>query len=376
VAAVGENVAAALDRMERQGGRAGKDSVRRLRTFAVIAVQAGLAAAISWVISNEVLHNPDPVFAPAAAVATIVSSIGRRLRRTVELVGGVLIGIAIGDLLIELVGTGPWQIGVVVAVAILLAILLDGSSTLMTQAGATAVLIVALSPTAANLEVPRFINAVTGTLVGIGVYLVLFPLHPLRLIQRRASPVVDQFATELAGAADALSAGDLGGVESALERLRNADPGLRNMREAVRGAMEVATLAPARRHGRSTLVAYNDGVDHLERALRNSRGTLRRIADLIRANESVPQSLPPAIRQLAEGVRTLHHDLLAGRPSRPARAAALNAAAQADQARTDDPGPNGGVVAAQIRTIAFDLLRASGAGRSQARELIRAAAPE
>ncbi|MET7971322.1 FUSC family protein [Micromonospora sp. NPDC005305] len=84
----------------------------------MIAVQAGLAAALSWVIGHDVLGNPAPVFAPSAAVGTIVATIGQRVRRTAQSLIGVGIGILIGNALLYTLGPAPVQIGLAVAVAI------------------------------------------------------------------------------------------------------------------------------------------------------------------------------------------------------------------------------------------------------------------
>lgn len=356
--------------------RLASQRARRLRSFALIGVQAGLAAAIAWTLAAQVFHNPDPVFAPAAAVAVIATSIGQHIRRTLQLIGGVVLGIAIADLFLELVGTGPWQVGAVVAIAVILAIALDGSSTLMSQAGSTAVLVVALHPLNPDLEIPRFINAALGGAVGMTVYLILFPLNPLRLVERRTRPVIDLFTTELGTVADLLSTRDLMGIEAALRRLRGADAGLLKARQAMHTAMEVVTLAPVRRHARPVLVAYSTGFEFLERALRGSRGAVRRLADMIRDEERVPDTLPPALRSLGTAVRMMHRDLLAGRTTLAAVAAARDAAVAAQRGCTQEPGPHATIALAQIRTAAFDLFRASGADRRRSRQLLREAQRE
>ena len=76
-----------------------------------LALQAGLAAALAWFVAHDVIGRPAPFFAPIAAVITLASSVGQRAKRTIELVVGVAIGIGIGDAIILLIGTGPWQIG-------------------------------------------------------------------------------------------------------------------------------------------------------------------------------------------------------------------------------------------------------------------------
>jgi Fusaric acid resistance protein-like len=68
--------------------------------------------------------HPRPFFAPIAAVVSLNGA--RRLRRAVELVVGVSVGVGVGDLLIAAIGSGAWQISLVVALAMAAAVWLDG----------------------------------------------------------------------------------------------------------------------------------------------------------------------------------------------------------------------------------------------------------
>lgn len=45
--------------------REGRQAYERLRNYLVIAVQAGVAAGLSWFIANDVLHHSQALFAPA-----------------------------------------------------------------------------------------------------------------------------------------------------------------------------------------------------------------------------------------------------------------------------------------------------------------------
>ena len=44
--------------------------------------------------------------------------------RALQLVGGVVLGLTVADLLIQLIGTGAWQIGVLVVLAMAAAVAL------------------------------------------------------------------------------------------------------------------------------------------------------------------------------------------------------------------------------------------------------------
>lgn len=366
----GRKISEALGELRRRGRATGRDRLRRLRIYLVLAAQAGLAAALAWTVSYEVVAASEPVFAPVTAVATIATSVNRRLRRTIELIVGVTIGVAVGDLLIEIIGTGPWQTGVIVALAIVVAIVLKGSSPMMTQAGGTAVLIASLSPTTQNLEAPRFVNAAIGGAVGLVVVLLLLPLNPLRLVERRASPLLDRLAQQLTATAGALIGRDAGQAERALHRL-DGDADLQQLREAVQAAREVATYSPVRRRRQNTLAQYQDGIEHMERAFRDSRAMMRRIVTLLRDGEPVPAALPAAVNRFGEAVRLLHREFLDGREPERARTRALRAASDAGRANAEGLGFHGTAAVAQLRTMVHDLLRATGLDRTDARALVR-----
>ena len=78
----------------------------------------------------------------------------------------------------------------------------------MIQAGATAVLIVTLSPSTQNLEIPRFVDAFVGGGIALLVTAILLPLNPLRVINRAARPALDLLAAQLDVTAEALRSRD------------------------------------------------------------------------------------------------------------------------------------------------------------------------
>ncbi|MET8833190.1 FUSC family protein [Micromonospora sp. NPDC004540] len=169
----------------RHGGEAGRLRLRMFEIILVIAAQCGLAAALSWALAHEVLNRPAPIFAPSAAVGTIVGALGQRTRRTVELLLGVGLGLIVSDLLLRSVGFGLWQIGVVVALSIAVALFMTGrSGALVAQAGGTAVLIATFSQVEEGLEWKRVVDAGVGAVVGLTVVALLLPVNPIRLLHR------------------------------------------------------------------------------------------------------------------------------------------------------------------------------------------------
>ncbi|MDG4808871.1 FUSC family protein [Micromonospora sp. WMMD1120] len=347
---------------------------RRVRTIGGLAVQAGLAAALSWLVAHEVLHVSQPVFAPISAVSTLAASVGQRLRRTVELIIGVTVGVLIGDLLLVVIGTGWWQLALIVVLAIVVALFLVGSAAVVLQAGATAVLICTLSPSIRDLEIPRFVDALVGGGVALLVTAVLLPLNPLRVLNRAARPALDLLVTQLDATADALRERDAARARTARDELRQSAGKLKAFVEATQGAREASTLSPVYRHQRyGPIGRYARAAEPIDRAVRNSGTLIRRAVTLIEDGEPVPEPLPRAVADLAEAVRSLKRQFAAGVEPDRAREQALRAVRTAGQAYREGVGFSGAVVVAQVRTTVSDLLAASGSAQEDANDLVRRA---
>ncbi|MFJ6195952.1 aromatic acid exporter family protein [Micromonospora sp. NPDC092111] len=366
-------IAAAMDQLRQRSRATLHDRLHRVRMAMGLAVQAGLAAALAWIVSHHLLGNPQPVFAPISAVGTLAASVGQRLRRTVELIIGVAVGVFLGDVLIYFLGTGGWQLGLVVTAAILLTIFFGASVAIVIQAAATAVLIVTLSPSTANLELPRFIDAFVGGGIALLVTALLLPLNPLRVINRAARPALDLLSGQLDVCAQALRERDRSTAQRALERLRENKEELATFTEAIEGAKETSTLSPARWHRRSELTHYAEAADPIDRAMRNTGTLIRRAVTMIEDEEPVPEPMPEAVAHLAESVRLLRHEFAVGEEPQKARERSLRAVSEAGRAYTQGVGFSGSVVVAQVRTTASDLIVASGIDQEEANRLVRQA---
>ncbi|RQX10872.1 FUSC family protein [Micromonospora arida] len=357
----------------------------RLRLFGLLAVQAGVAASIAWFVGYQFLGNPVPVLAPTTAVGIVAASMGTRLRRTVELLVGVILGLAVGDALMSMFGIGPWQTGVVVVLAIIVAVLIKGGGSLLTQAGGTAVLIATLEPPVRELSVPRFVDSAVGGLIGLAVGLLLVPIHPQRTMQRLAEPVLDPTIDALRNLAAALRRRDLGGAEQSLNGLRGLGSRTTALDEGLGAAQEVVRLAPLRWRQRRSLAKYTRAVHHLERSLYGCRAIARRLTKALRDDEPIPDEFVAAIELLATSVQTLR------RTSTPERAdpreaqgqilTAVELVGKAQGKPAPDPtrphthrlGYSGAIAAGEFHTAAHDLLMASGMGADEAGELVRQA---
>ncbi|SBT65875.1 Fusaric acid resistance protein-like [Micromonospora sediminicola] len=341
----------------------------------MISVQAGLAAVLAALLAARLLGPGAHVFAPAAAVGTIATAIGQRARRTFELLAGVGLGIAVGDGLRLLIGSGPWQTGVMVSLAIAVALLLSGrGSALVGQAGGTAVLIATLAPKERGLELPRILDALVGAIVGIVVVTLLLPVNPLRIVDRASAPIFNALSGQLHAVARALADGDADAPVRVLDDLRDLDDDLGRLHEALAGAGEVVTLAPIRWHRRQQFHRYADTAEHLERLVVDARGVSRWSANAWQYGESISPSLPRAIARLASAVDQLRRESRSGGDHRQSRELARQSAELAGVSRRGGLHTYGNGLAADLRTAASDLLRATGCPPPEANRIIHGAA--
>ncbi|MGY0002929.1 FUSC family protein [Micromonospora sp. I033] len=341
----------------------------------MISVQSGLAAALAWLIGHDVLGNPAPVFAPSAAVGTIVAALGQRAHRTIELLLGVGLGIATTDFLLSVLGTGLWQTGLVVGGAILTTILLFGrSGAAVGQAGGTAVLLATLAPAQKDLEWPRIVEATVGGVVGLLVVALLLPLNPMRILDRDAAPIFAGLAHELREVAASLTHRDRERAVRALTALRSMGPDLDRLHQALSGAEEVVSLAPARWLRRKDVERFARATQLLERVIEHSRGVARRSAMALQYREPIPPELATSVGRLADAVELLRKEHRAGRPTEKTRLAVCGAVYAAGRARKLGVDEFGEAVITQLRTAASDLLRATGCDATSANDQVRQAA--
>ncbi|SNY04825.1 FUSC family protein [Paractinoplanes atraurantiacus] len=353
----------------RTGFRAG---LRRVRGGLALAVQAGVAAGLAWFVAHDLIGRPAPFFAPIAAVITLASSVGQRVKRTSELVLGVAIGIGIGDALILLIGSGPLQIGLIVVLAVLVATAVGGGTPLVVQSASSAVLVATLT-SSTGLPWTRFFDALVGGGIGLIVMTLLLPLNPLSVVRRAADPALQALADGLHRVGAGLGDKDRDEVRDALAGLRAAEGTFAAFSAAVAAARENVAFAPARWRSRGALALYVDGADQVTYMLRNVRVLSRRVDTALGDDEPIPAVLPVSVGLLGDAVELLKQEWAKGVEPVAARERALRAATECGRAYEEGVGFSGGVIVAQIRTAATDLLRASGVDHAEAPRLVRRA---
>jgi uncharacterized membrane protein YgaE (UPF0421/DUF939 family) len=336
-------------------------------------VQCGLAAGVAWLVANDLVGHERPFFAPIAAVISLGVSLANRLRRAVELVVGVSFGVLVGDLLISQIGSGWWQIILVVILAVAGAVFVDGGTLLVNQAGASAVLVATLLPPGEAGGLDRCVDALIGGLVGLLVVAVL-PSDPVAPVRRDARTLLDELATVLSRVADALRDRDAEAALEALHRARRTQPLIDSLRAAVRGGREVTAVSPMHRRRRRVLAQYAELAERTDYAMRNARVVARRAHTALLDGEPPVPDLPDVLAELAAAVGRLTAELTReGDPARvrqPVVDVVRHAKVMSDEA-APLLGTSEQVLVAQVRSIAMDLLQATGMTRDDALAAMR-----
>jgi uncharacterized membrane protein YgaE (UPF0421/DUF939 family) len=329
----------------------------RLRAKAWQIGQCAVAAGVAWVIAADVFDHPTPFFAPIAAVVSLGTSYGQRLRRVAEVTVGVAIGVFVGDLLTHLLGTGGWQIALIVSLAMTTAVLLGQGVIFVNQAAVQAIVVSTLVPTP-DAAFIRWTDALIGGAVAL-VAAAVVPRAPLRRPREQAAVVMRKISTLLRAASESIGDGDFERALSMLDDARSTDELVVELRAAADEGLSVVRSSPFRRRHRGRVRAMAELVEPLDFALRNTRVLVRRVAVACYRRERIPASYGLLLDDLAECTDTIAEELSAGRAAVVVRDKLIGIGrATGEVERSGDLSAE--VVLAQARSLVADLLAVSG----------------
>ncbi|WP_328293141.1 FUSC family protein [Kineococcus sp. NBC_00420] len=332
-------------------------------------MQCGLGAGVAWMLAQALWDQPYPVFACVAVVVCLGVQNNQRLRRVGELGVGVTIGVLLGTGVVALVGRGPLQITAIVAAAMLIARFLDSGILLVNQAALQASFIVAYPPQAGGSGSARWLDAMTGVVVALAIA-ALLPPDPRRDVRGRSRAYAGQLADLLEDGADAIRSHDAAKAQEVLARARSTSTELEGWSQSVNAGQEVHRLSPLRRSGRGEIAQQKKLHAGMDRATRNVRVALRRVATALQYGEQMPDSLAGALDSLAASVRSLGEPAYAGETVPPSVAGLKELAVTLGPRTLGAESLSATVVVAQLRSTVVDLLQAQGVSAAEAHRLL------
>lgn len=336
-------------------------------------VQCAVAAAAAWLIAERVLGHHTPVFAAVAAVVSLGTSYGQRLRRVAEVTLGVAIGVLMADLIVHWIGSGWWQIALIVAVSMSAATFLDTGRTFVNQAAVQGIFVAALVPTSPGAALTRWTDALVGGAVAL-IAATVVPAAPLRRPRQQASVVVRKISDLLRAAGEVILEMDPIRGMAVLADARATDGLIRELTLAADEGMAVVASSPFRIRHKPHIRRMNDLVEPLDRALRSTRVLVRQVAVGAYRGRHIPESYAAMIFDLADATDLLADDLASGElddgelaeAARPSLLAVAETSAHVE--RTDVLSAE--VALVQVRAIIVDLLQLTGMGQYEATDAL------
>jgi uncharacterized membrane protein YgaE (UPF0421/DUF939 family) len=188
-----------------RAAHSGRAAVHQLRNIWFTLVQTSVASGLAWYIAHDVLAHPQPFFAPIASAVCLSISNVLRAQRAVQMMIGVTLGIGMGTVVWGLLGTGALSVGVVVLIALTVAVVIGqgfiGQGMMFAnQTVVSSILVLALPHSGVGYE--RIYDALIGGCLAIVFAIFLFPADPLRVLRRARVGVLDTLHGVLSRTAD------------------------------------------------------------------------------------------------------------------------------------------------------------------------------
>ena len=356
-----------LDRMWTRSATSLQGRIDRWRDKLWVVAQCSIAAGVAWFVAADVLGHRLPFFAPIAAVLCLGTSYGQRLRRVVEVTLGVAIGVFMADVVVAGIGSGAWQLTLIVFLSMSIALLLDAGIMFVSQAAVQSIVVTVLLPGAEGAFV-RWTDAVVGGSVALVAAMVV-PAAPLRRPREQASAVARKIAQLLRAAADLMVDGEVTPALELLADARTTDRLIRELQAAAEEGMSVVSSSPFRIRHREPLRRMIELVDPLDRALRSTRVLVRQTTIIAYRRLPVPSSYVGLTADLAEAADAIARELHADRIAIAARDQVLAVGAATGQVERSDV-LTAEAILAQLRAIVADLLMVTGMGQLEATDAL------
>jgi len=326
-------------------------------------VETPVAVALAWYVAHDLLGEPEPFFAPMAAVLSLSATKLLRGQRALQVLAGVTLGIGIGTAVKTVAGPLPSAaaIGLAALIALLVSVCLSvgflgEGMLLVNQSAGSAILMIAVAGASTGTE--RLLDGLIGGGITLVIATVLFPAAPLPLIRVAARQVLATLRDTAAHLEELANAGGVADPHWVLDTGQRIHHQLAGLQQAQRTAAEIAGLSPRRWHDRSRVRRAGQQTAPLPLLAASVLSLVHAAAGAPEARQPLPAPLHQALHELTSAFTVLVAD--AG------EVGAGNAAAHAARARrlasaaSPADGPHPQLVGRLIEACADDTLRLTG----------------
>ena len=333
---------------------------------AIVQIVLGVAAA--YAIAHWGLGHAFPLFAVTVTINSLGLTRDARPRRVLESLLGILLGIALADVLALWLGTGLWQLVVVLLVVFVVGRALSPNPAFAVAAAVPSALVMLLPPP----EGGPFERSLDGLVGGVVALLVtaLVPRDPRRASQRDGRTLFSVFDESLGSIVDCLTDAEPSAGELALGRLRRTQPLIDAWTTTLDTAVSIARISPWVRRYRPELRRHERVLNAADLTARHLRHVARRCEFLVRDGEPRP-ALAGVIGEVATGIRLIGQELDDPQIAGAARSLLSDLARRLDPAVVmPDAGVADSSVLLLLRPLTIDLLVGTGMDIEDARALL------
>jgi uncharacterized membrane protein YgaE (UPF0421/DUF939 family) len=279
-----------------------KDSYRRAIESLAPILQIVLGATAGYSIAFYGLGHALPLLAVTVTITALGFSRDARPRRVLETAVGMITGIALSEVMLQLFGHGVWQIALTLLVCLLSARFISGSATFALTVGLQAMLVQILPEPDGGVFV-RSIDGIVGGVTALVITAVI-PRDPRGLARIDANKLFDIFLEAVDSLKLATRDVDIQVADETLRKVRRTQPLVDNWRMSLDSAISIARISPFLRKYRDELRGQVRLMRGMDLATRNLRVVVRRIDFLLRDRQPRPY-LADLFEQIGDATRVL-----------------------------------------------------------------------
>ena len=280
----------------------------------------------------------------------------QRGSRSVQMVLGVLLGIATGSVISAVIGVSTPALGLIVLVTLLIAramgvSFLGDGMMFGNQAAASALIVAVLNHSGTGAE--RALDAAVGGAVALLIGVVLFPSQPLPRLRAAERAVLGSLATALDEVASLLRTGTWPDPAWTVAAANDVHQRLAELTAARSTAQKTVRIAPRRWRQRAIVDAEDRRLARLDLLATTALGIVRAATNALEDRQEVPASLDRRIAALAAAIGELGSTPQPWPPD--LRRAVFEAASPTIERESSERPDWVAVIASTIRTTARDL---------------------
>jgi uncharacterized membrane protein YgaE (UPF0421/DUF939 family) len=255
-------------------------SIQRVLDSLPSILQIVVAATAAYSISHFLLGHKNPIFAVTVTIASLGFTRDARIRRVFQTAIGMVVGIALSEVMLLLIGGGLWQTSIVLLIALVSARFLSGTAAFALTVASQAMLVY-IMPAPEGGAFIRSFDGVVGGLTAL-LFTAFVPRDPMGSASKDAGKLFSVFLNAVDALEAAVRTADVKVADAALVRVRGSQPLVDNWRMSLDSAISVSKISPFMKKHREDLSDQVRLMRGMDLATRNLRVVVRRVDFLIR----------------------------------------------------------------------------------------------